>query len=84
MDYYPTGFKILQETVLKEKIPKIIRLRVEPTDKSLEDMSYISKEADYLITQDGFPQTEFRCFIFQETYRNIIEQMLLTLEFTDK
>jgi len=79
--------KILKETVIKEQNPKIVKLKVVQTNNSVNsvlNMPYINQEALYLITQDGFPQIELRCYTFQEDNRYIIEQMLLTLEFTDK
>jgi len=87
IDHLGTELKILKETVIKEQNPKIVKLKVIPASNSTNsvlNMPYINQEALYLITQEGFPQIELRCYTFQEDYRYIIEQMLLTLEFTDK
>jgi hypothetical protein len=87
IDYRATDYQILHETVIKEQSPKIAKLKIVPTkdmEDSIMNMPYVQQEALYLITQASFPQVELRCYKFQENYRNTVEQILLTLEFTDR
>lgn len=82
--FYPSQpTDIIKETIIKENSPKITKVKVSTNNSDIKDKPYITQEAYYLITQDKFPKLEFKCFNFQEKYREIIEQMLLTIEFTD-